>query len=103
MKVVMYVLGWRLTGGRAVLCHLGTHFTYALTCDNVRVQSSTEWTASVQTLHMPKPAEASNTLLSLKRVVFEIWGQAVFHPSNSYLDVVKCQACVFSMFLTCLC
>ena len=28
---------------------------YAPTCDNVRVQSATEWTASVQTVHMPKP------------------------------------------------
>ena len=28
---------------------------HALTCDNVRVQSATQWTASVHTLHMPKP------------------------------------------------
>ena len=33
----------------------GTYFTHAQTCDNVRVQSATQWTASVQTLHMPKP------------------------------------------------
>ena len=33
----------------------GTYFTHAQTCDNVRVQSSTQWTASVHTLHMPKP------------------------------------------------
>ena len=32
----------------------GTYFTHAQTCDNVRVQSATQWTASVHTLHMPK-------------------------------------------------
>ena len=31
------------------------YFTHAQTCDNVRVQSSTQWTASVHTLHMLKP------------------------------------------------
>ena len=33
----------------------GTYFTHAQTCDNVRVQSATQWTASGNTLHMPKP------------------------------------------------
>ena len=33
----------------------GTYFTHAQTGDNVRVQSATQWTASVHTLHMPKP------------------------------------------------
>ena len=33
----------------------GTYVTHAQTCDYVRVQSATEWTASVHTLHMPKP------------------------------------------------
>ena len=33
----------------------GTYCTHAQTCDNVRVQSATQWTASVHTLHMPKP------------------------------------------------
>ena len=32
----------------------GTYFTHAESCDNVRVQRATEWTASVNTLHMPK-------------------------------------------------
>ena len=32
----------------------GTYFTHAQSCDNVRVPSATEWTASVHTLHMPK-------------------------------------------------
>ena len=31
-----------------------TYFTHAQTCDNVRVQSATQWTASVHTLHMSK-------------------------------------------------
>ena len=29
----------------------GTYFTHVHTCDDVRVQSATEWTASVHTLH----------------------------------------------------
>ena len=33
----------------------GTYFTHAQTCDSVRVQSATQCTASVHTLHMPKP------------------------------------------------
>ena len=33
----------------------GTYSTHAQTCDYVRVQSATQWTASVHTLHMPKP------------------------------------------------
>ena len=34
---------------------LGTCFTHVQTCDVTRVQSATEWTASVHTLHMSKP------------------------------------------------
>ena len=33
----------------------GTYFAHVQTCDNVRVQSATQWTASVHTLHMSKP------------------------------------------------
>ena len=33
----------------------GTYFTHVQTCDNVRVQSATQWTASVHTLRMSKP------------------------------------------------
>ena len=33
----------------------GTYFTHAQTCDNLPVPSATEWTATVHTLHMPKP------------------------------------------------
>ena len=32
-----------------------TLVTHAQTCDNVRVQSATQWIALVHTLHMPKP------------------------------------------------
>jgi len=34
---------------------IGTYFTHAQTCDVTRVQSATQWTASVHTFHMPKP------------------------------------------------
>ena len=37
----------------------GTCFTHAQTCDNVPVQSATQWTASAHALHMPKPAKRS--------------------------------------------
>ena len=33
----------------------GTYFKHAQTCDNVCVQSATQWTASVHTLRVPKP------------------------------------------------
>ena len=33
----------------------GTYCTHVQTCDNVRVQSATEWTSSVHTAHMSKP------------------------------------------------
>ena len=33
----------------------GAFFTHVQTCDVTRVQSATEWTASVHTLHMFKP------------------------------------------------
>ena len=33
----------------------GTYFAHVQTCDDVRVQSATQWTASVHTLHMSKP------------------------------------------------
>ena len=33
----------------------GTYFTHVQTCDNVRVESATQWIASVYTLHMSKP------------------------------------------------
>ena len=32
----------------------GTYFTHVQTCDNVRVQSATQWTVSVHILHMSK-------------------------------------------------
>ena len=38
----------------AVDC-FGTYFTHVQTCNVTRVQSATEWTASVHTLHMSKP------------------------------------------------
>ena len=39
----------------------GTYSTHAQTCDNGRVQSATAWTASVHTLHMPKPVDTYST------------------------------------------
>ena len=63
-------IGWGgvgLGGDDDILLHLhtcskrcamdcfGTYFTHVQTCNVTRVQSATEWTASVHTLHMSKP------------------------------------------------
>ena len=38
-----------------LVCFCGVFCGGVLTCDNVRFQSATQWTASVHTLHMSKP------------------------------------------------
>ena len=40
---------------KRLLYYKGIPFTHVQTCDNVRVQSATEGTALVHTLHMSKP------------------------------------------------
>ena len=55
------VFGGALISGRMFSCTFlrfqwfGTECTHVQTCNVTRVQSATEWTASVHTLHMPKP------------------------------------------------
>ena len=55
------VLGGALIFGRMLSCiflhfqWFGTYFTHVQTCNVTRVQSATERTASVHTLHMPTP------------------------------------------------
>ena len=44
-------------GTKLLLCCVGTYFTHVQTCDYVRVQSATQWTASVHTFHMSKPVK----------------------------------------------
>ena len=39
----------------------GTYFTHTQTCDVNRVQSATEWTASVDTSHMSKAVMSCNS------------------------------------------
>ena len=34
---------------------IGTYLTHVQICDNIRLQSATQWTASVRTWHMSKP------------------------------------------------
>ena len=48
-------LWWRLCSKCYAMDCFGTYFTHAQACDNVRVKSATQWTASVHTLRMPKP------------------------------------------------
>ena len=40
----------------------GTYFTHVQTCNVTRVQSATQWTASVHTLHMSKPVPVFKVL-----------------------------------------
>ena len=57
----MVVFGGALISGRMFSCTFlrfhwfGAYFTHVQTCNVTRVQSATEWTASVHTLHMSKP------------------------------------------------
>ena len=58
LRYVLYTcsnLWWRSCSKCYALDCFGTYFTHAQTCDDVRVQSATQWTASVRTLHMLKP------------------------------------------------
>ena len=64
MHVCMYVCGGTLIlaiGFLRLVCGicliLCTYFTHVQTCDNVLVQSATQWIASVHTLHVPKPVK----------------------------------------------
>ena len=43
----------------------GIYFTHVQTCNVTRVQSATEWTASVHTLHMSKPDRKWKSLKQL--------------------------------------
>ena len=52
---------------RSVYC--GTYFTHVQTCNVTRVQSATEWTASVHTLHMSKPLSVFKCMLLLALLV----------------------------------
>ena len=44
---------WQRSGSKCYA--MGTYFTHVQTCDNVRVQSATQWTAVVHILHMSEP------------------------------------------------
>ena len=59
------------------------HSAHAQTCDNVRVQSATPWTASVHTQHMPKPVITFVfkvlRLGLLPYISVQTWHMAVFH------------------------
>ena len=58
LRYILYTcpnLWWRSCSKCYGMDCFGTHFTHAQTCDDVRVQRATEWTASVHTLDMPKP------------------------------------------------
>ena len=54
------------------------YFTHVQTCDDVRVQSATEWTASVHTLHMSKP---------VMTFVSKVLRNGLLHPQFAYLPL----------------
>ena len=56
----------------------GTYFTHAQSCDNVRVHSATEWTASIHTLHMPK---------GVIKFVFEVYGMACWRTYLTHAQI----------------
>ena len=55
----------------------GTYFTHAQTCNGTRVQSATEWTVAVHTLHMPgfgyepKALRARTTIRNVEPFFFQ--------------------------------
>ena len=58
LRYILYTcpnLWWRSCSKCHAMDCFGTYSTHAQTCDDVLVRSATEWTASVHTLHMPKP------------------------------------------------
>ena len=68
-------LWWRSCSESYGMDCFGTYFTHVQTCDDVRVQSATEWTASVHTGHMSK---------SVMTFVFKVLrnGPASVHTSH---------------------
>ena len=63
----------------------GTYFTHAQTCVNVRVQSATQWTASVHTFHLA----CKKWKVSLKRPVAPLQLKC-FKSDNSDESLKNC-------------
>ena len=68
----------------------GKYCTHVQTCDNVRVQSATEWTASVHTAHMSK---------SVITFVFKVMrnGHASVHTAHMSKPVITFVMFVFKV------
>ena len=66
---------------------LGAYFTHVQTCNVTRVQSATEWTASVHSLHMSKPVLLACAWQAKmeKRANFGLW-EKPFAWSNTELQ-----------------
>ena len=75
----------------------GTYFTHVQTCDYVRVQSATEWTASVHTLHMSKPVitfvfkmlRSGLLRFMLVQSATDLWMCSCFVPLISHPKVIR--------------
>ena len=78
---------WQRSCSKYYAMHcLGTYFTRAQTCDNVRVHSATEWTAWVHTFHMPKPVRT----FVLKCYAMHCFGTYFTHAQTC--DTVRVQS-----------
>ena len=74
--------------------------TYVQTCDNVRAQFATQWTASVHTLHMSKPVitfvvkVTPEILHLLSKLFWNYPNDTKKGVSNSFADQKKPQSIV---------
>ena len=79
----------------------GAYFTHARSCDNVRVHSATEWTASVHTLRMPKAVITFvfNTLHMPKAVitfVFIVLRNGLLLPADPRLCITSARSWIYA-------
>ena len=63
----------------------GTYFTHVQTCDNVRVQSATQCTASVHALHMSEPVKT----FVFKRLRNDTQWTASVHTLRMFKPVIR--------------
>ena len=65
----------------------GTYFTHVQTCDNVRVQSAMQWTASAHTLRMSKPV-----MTFVFKVLYGMDSFGTYFPNVQTCDNVRVQS-----------
>ena len=66
----------------------GTYFTHVQTCDVIRVQSATEWTASVHTLHQKNLTKLHKSKKALKHCTVGSANVPVCANINIYIYII---------------